>query len=283
MNLDKFFGFLTNISSKIVISILIAIFIVLIYNVAPLAKTVGLFSIFGTDWAPNNGKFGGLVPIVGTVLTTFLSMVIAIPFAMGIAVFLSSIINKRLSFISIFIELLAAIPSIIYGMWGLFYLVPLIGKLSDTDGMGLLTASIVISLMILPFIASITKDAIATTPQILCESAYALGATRYNVLKDIIFPYIKNTIVISVILAFGRAIGETMAVTFVLGGVHRFPNSIFAPTTSIPVTLANEFSEASSGDFRSSLYSLALILLVISTVIIYISKRMLINGEKHDI
>ena len=201
-------------------------------------------------------------------------MILATPVAIGIAIFLTEIAPFKIrNFFSINIELLAAIPSIVYGMWGFLYFVPLIQKLFGGTGMGLLTGGIVLSIMILPFIASVTRDSMQTTPEILKESAYALGATQFDVIKDVVFPYSKAGIIGSIILALGRAFGETMAVAFLLGGLPVVPSSITDPATSIPVTLATQFGEAMGNKiYESSLFYLALILFVISFFTIAIAK-----------
>ncbi|MDY0117599.1 MAG: phosphate ABC transporter permease subunit PstC, partial [Sulfurimonadaceae bacterium] len=187
--------------------------------------------------------------------------------------FLSEIVHDNLKgFFGVSVELLAAIPSVVYGMWGLFFFVPILRALFGGTGIGLLAAGIVLAIMILPFMAAVTRDAMNTTPDILKESAYALGATQWDVIKDVIIPYAKAGIIGSVILALGRAIGETMAVTFVMGNVHHTPSSIIDPTTSIPVTLANEFAEADSSLYFSSLFGLALTLLIMSFVVIAVAK-----------
>ena len=216
--------------------------------------------------------YGGLVPIVGTILSTILAMLFAIPIAMGIAIFLSEIappfIHKP---VGIAIELLAAIPSIIYGMWGLFYFGPFIASIFGGASVSLLVAGMVLAVMIIPFMASLTRDSMNTTPDVLKESAYAIGATKFEVIKDVIFPYAKRGIIGSMILALGRALGETMAVAFVIGGVFNFPQKLTDPTVSIPVVLANSFAE-SSGMSLHVLFYLALILFVISFFIISFAK-----------
>jgi len=216
--------------------------------------------------------FGGLVPIVGTLLTTFIALVFALPIAMGIAVFLAEIAPKNISHIvGIAIELLAAIPSIIFGMWGLYYFAPIVADLVGGYQVSLLTAGLVLGVMILPFMAAITRDSMNTTPNVLKESAYALGATKFEVIKDIIFPYSKVGIIGSIILALGRALGETMAVAFLIGSIFVLPQAINDPTISIPVAMANNFGEA-SGLGESALFYLALILFVISFGVISIAK-----------
>ena len=223
---------------------------------------------------PSNVKvvYGGLIPIVGTVFSTILAMFFAVPIAMGIAVFLSEIAPPFISKpVSIAIELLAAIPSIIYGMWGLFYFGPLVAVVFGGSSVSLLVAGMVLAVMIIPFMASLTRDSMNTTPNVLKESAYAMGATKFEVIKDVIFPYAKKGIIGSIILALGRALGETMAVAFVIGGVFSIPHKLTDPTVSIPVVLANNFAE-SSGMSLSALFYLALILFVISFAVISFAK-----------
>jgi phosphate transport system permease protein len=216
--------------------------------------------------------YGGLVPVVGTLLSTLIAMFFAVPVALGIAIFLSEIAPPFISKpVGIAIELLAAIPSIIYGMWGLFYFGPLVSKIFGGGSVSLLVAGLVLGIMIIPFMASLSRDSMKTTPNVLKESAYAMGATKFEVIKDVIFPYAKSGIIGSMILALGRALGETMAVAFVIGGVFKLPEKITDPTVSIPVVLANNFAE-SSGISLSVLFYLALILFVISFAVISIAK-----------
>ena len=216
--------------------------------------------------------FGGLIPIVGTLLSTLIALVFALPIAMGIAVFLAEIAPKNISHIvGIAIELLAAIPSIIFGMWGLYYFAPIVADIVGGYQVSLLTAGLVLGVMILPFMAAITRDSMNTTPGVLKESAYALGATKFEVIKDIIFPYSRTGIIGSIILALGRALGETMAVAFLIGSIFSLPTAINSPTISIPVAMANNFGEA-SGLGESALFYLALILFMISFGVISIAK-----------
>jgi len=224
--------------------------------------------------------YGGFVPIVGTILSTLIAMAFAMPIAMGISVFLSEIAPKFLiKPVGLAIELLAAIPSIIYGMWGLFYFAPIVQKIFGGSQISLLTAGLVLGVMILPFMAAITRDAMNTTPDVLKESAYSLGATKFEVVKDIIFPYAKVGIIGSIILSLGRALGETMAVAFLIGSVFKVPNLLTSPTTSIPVVLANNFGEA-SGNMMSALFYLAFILFVFSFIIIGSAKFYFLRGHR---
>ena len=224
------------------------------------------------DDTPTKTIYGGLVPLVGTILSTLIALLFAMPIAMGIAIFLAEIAPKNISsFVGGAIELLAAIPSIIFGMWGLYYFAPIVADLFGGFQVSLLTAGLVLGVMILPFMAAITRDSMNTTPDILKESAYALGATKFEVIKDVIFPYSKVGIIGSIILSLGRALGETMAVAFLIGSVFELPHKITDPTISIPVALANNFGEA-SGLGMSSLFYLALILFVMSFAVISFAK-----------
>jgi len=271
-------------SAMVSFFILIGIFSVLFTYAQDALHEFGLDFLGSEAWETDEddeelGLFGGYIPIIGTILSTTIAMIIATPLAMGIAIFLTEIAHKSLvKPVSIAIELLAAIPSIIYGMWGLFYFAPIIQSVFGGQGVGLLTAGIVLAIMIIPFMAAITRDSMNTVPDVLKESAYAMGATKFEVIKDIIMPYSKGGIIGSIILALGRALGETMAVAFLIGSVMNLPNRITDPTTSIPVLLANNFSEA-QGLEMSSMYYLALILFIVSFVIISIAKFYLLGRK----
>lgn len=271
--IDKIFANTTKFIAIGVLLIVAWIFTVLFEHSLESIKAFGFSFLTEDKWAPNLEKFGALPAIYGSVVSTFLAMLLAVPVAIGVAIFLSEIAHAKIKMpVGVSIELLAAIPSVVYGMWGLFYFVPIIRDIFGGIGISMLTAGIVLSIMILPFMAAVTRDAMNTTPDILKESAYALGATKWDVVKDIIIPYAKAGIIGSFILALGRAIGETMAVTFVMGNVHNISIDLTQPATSIPVTLANEFAEADSELYYSSLFELSLLLLVISFTIISIAK-----------
>ncbi|MDF1874747.1 phosphate ABC transporter permease subunit PstC [Sulfurimonas sp. SAG-AH-194-I05] len=304
--MEKIFQKLSLASASLVFVILVGIFITLFNSSKVAIDEFGFDFITNTDWNKDitienkydgiineedteedddsmlfdeddedlNTKtvFGGLVPIVGTLLTTLIALVFALPIAMGIAVFLAEIAPKNISHVvGIAIELLAAIPSIIFGMWGLYYFAPIVADLVGGYQVSLLTAGLVLGVMILPFMAAITRDSMNTTPSVLKESAYALGATKFEVIKDIIFPYSKTGIIGSIILALGRALGETMAVAFLIGSIFVLPTAINTPTISIPVAMANNFGEA-SGLGESALFYLALLLFLMSFSIISIAK-----------
>lgn len=271
--IDKLFLHLSKLAAVAILLLVAWIFTVLFLNSIDSMEVFGLDFITESKWAPNLEKFGALPAVYGSVVSTFLAMLFAVPLAIGVAIFLSELAPSRLKApVGVSIELLAAIPSVIYGMWGLFYFVPIVREVFGGIGISMLTAGIVLSIMILPFMAAVTRDAMNTTPDILKESAYALGGTKWDVIKDIVIPYAKAGIIGSFILALGRAIGETMAVTFVMGNVHKISLDLTAPATSIPVTLANEFTEADTELYYSSLFELSLLLLVISFTIISIAK-----------
>jgi phosphate transport system permease protein len=281
-------------STLLVVLILFAIFVVLYKESSLSIHTFGVWHFITSKvWNPPMEKFGGAPAIFGTVVSTLISILIAVPVAIGIAIFLTEIAPHSLRTpVGVAIELLAAIPSIIYGMWGLFFFAPFmrdylqpvihatLGKLpligswfsGYTPGIGLLTASIVLSIMILPFTAAIARDSFNMVPDILKESAYALGATKWDVMKDVVIPYARLGVVGGVVLSLGRALGETMAVTFVMGNQPVIPHSLLEPATSITVTLANEFTEADTDLYLSSLFYLALILFVMSFLVISVGK-----------
>ncbi len=272
----KLFKDFSLFSATLSFFLLIGIFSVLFSYAQESIHEFGFDFLYNEVWEADEddegGIFGGFIPIVGTLLSTLIAMVIATPLAMGISIFLTEIApTKLIAPVSIAIELLAAIPSIIYGMWGLFYFAPIVQSTIGGDGVGLLTAGIVLAIMIIPFMAAITRDAMNTAPLVLKESAYAMGATKFEVIKDIVMPYAKGGIIGSIILALGRALGETMAVAFLIGSVMSIPSRITDPTTSIPVLLANNFAEAQDLEM-SSMYYLALVLFIVSLVIISVAK-----------
>ncbi len=249
--------------------------------------------IFSTDWDPVRESFGGLPAIVGTIISTIIASAISIPICIGIAIFISEIAPKRLKPVfTTGVELLGAIPSIIYGMWGFFVISPLMAdyvepflqeKLEGVPilsflvegaptGIDVLTSSFVLSIMIIPFMTAIVKDAFEMTPTLLKEAGYGLGATKWEVIKDIVIPYAFPGIVGGAILSIGRALGETMAIAFLTGNVHKIPTSLLDQYTTITVTIANEFTEADQDIYLSSLYLLALVLFLMSFAFIILSK-----------
>ena len=280
----RIFKPLSLVSAWMVLLILAAIFGTLWYYSRDAMHDFGFWHFITTStWEvgedDEGGVFGGLIPILGTLASTLIAMLFAVPIAMGIAIFLTEIATESLKApVGIAIELLAAIPSIIYGMWGLFYFGPIVQSLFGGQSNSLLTAGLVLGIMVIPFMAAITRDAMNTTPAVLKESAYAMGATRFEVIKDVIFPYARRGVISSIILSLGRALGETMAVAFLIGGVFRFPDSLTQPTISIPVLLANNFAEA--GDLElSAMFYMALILFGISFLTITIAKFFFLRRE----
>ncbi|MFC7300482.1 phosphate ABC transporter permease subunit PstC [Cognatiluteimonas weifangensis] len=256
----------------------------------------GLGFLWSDAWDPVNQVFGALVPIYGTVVTAVIAMAIAVPVSFGIAMFLTEIAPKWLrGAVGAAIELLAGIPSIIYGMWGLFVLVPvlaehvypwvdahlgqwpLIGALFSGPplGLGMGTAGLVLAIMVIPFIASVMREVFLTVPGRLKESAYALGSTRWEVVWDVVLPYTRSAVIGGIFLGLGRALGETMAVTFVLGNAHELTASLLMPGNSIAATIANEFAEADSEMYRSSLIALGFVLFLVTFVVLSLARLML--------
>ncbi len=272
----KLFRNFSFLSATLSFFLLVGIFAILFTYAQEAMQEFGFDFLLSETWEADEddegGIFGGYIPIIGTLLSTLIAMTLAVPLAMGIAIFLTEIASDTIGKpVSIAIELLAAIPSIIYGMWGLFYFAPIVQSVFGGNGVGLLTAGMVLAIMVIPFMAAISRDAMNTTPLVLKESAYAMGATKFEVIKDVIMPYSKGGIIGSIILSLGRALGETMAVAFLIGSVMSIPGSITDPTTSIPVLLANNFAEAQDLEM-SSMYFLALILFVVSFIIISVAK-----------
>ncbi len=296
------FSVVTAVSSLSIIVLIVGILIVLVSESSLAIRKFGILQfLISTDWNPVRETFGAATTLYGTLVTTVLSLIIAIPVAIGIAVFVTEIApNFVKGPIGVAIELLAAIPSIIYGMWGLFTLapimstyvepvlqqtlgtLPLFSALFEGTPMGidLLTASIILSIMIIPFTASISRDSFNLTPEVVKESAYALGATKWEVVKNIVIPYSKLGVFGGIVLSMGRAIGETMAVAFVLGNNHQITSSLLDAAATITVSLANEFSEADSDIYLSSLFYLALVLFVLSFITLAIAKILLIRAER---
>jgi len=296
-----FFSF-TLITALSIIIISFGIFVVLFKESLPAMNKFGFENfIFSTEWDPVQESFGALPALIGTLITSFLALLFATPIAIGIAIFITEIAPPFLKgIIGTAIELLAAIPSIIYGMWGLFTLapimsqdvepflqktvgkLPLIGKLFEGTPLGvdLFTASIILSIMIIPFTASIARDSFNLTPSVLKESAYAMGATKWEVVKDVVMPYSKLGVLGGVGLSLGRALGETMAVAFVLGNLNQIPKSLFDAAATVTVKLANEFTEADKDIYLSSLYFLAFLLFIMSFAILAIAKILIVRAEK---
>ncbi|RJP58172.1 MAG: phosphate ABC transporter permease subunit PstC [Deltaproteobacteria bacterium] len=299
---DLIFLLVSGLASLSVIALIVGILFTLISESSLSIEKFGLWGfISSTDWNPVKESFGAATNLFGTAITTVLSILIAVPVAIGIAIFVTEIAPNFLKGpIGAAIELLAAIPSIIYGMWGLFTLapimanyiepalqksigsLPLVGMLFEGTPMGidLLTASVILSIMIIPFTASISRDAFNLTPAVIKESAYALGATKWEVVRSIVLPYSKLGVFGGIVLSLGRALGETMAVAFVLGNNHQITSSLFDAAATITVTLANEFTEADTDIYLSSLFYLALLLFLMSFIILALAKFFILKAER---
>ena len=297
---DFFFFRVTQSFSLLVLLALLGIIISLFINAWPTFHKFGLQFIWRVEWDIIKNDFGAAIAVVGTVASAAIAMVLAVPLAFGIAVFLTETCPTWLRRpLGTSIELLAAVPSIIYGMFGLFVFaplfadfiqvpvkallggMPLIGFLfgGATNGMGILAAGIVLAFMVLPFVAAVMRDVFEITPAILRESAYGLGCTTWEVVRKVVLPYTQKGVIGGVMLGLGRALGETMAVTFVIGNANRMPTSLFSPGTSIASVLANEFGEAEGLHF-STLFALGFLLFVITFVVLATAKAMINRAEK---
>jgi phosphate transport system permease protein len=297
---DNLFRGVTLFFAVAVLALLGGVIIALIIGAWPALTSFGFGFVVTEVWNPVTNKFGALAPIYGTIVTSLIAMLIGVPVSFGIAVFITELCPPMLKRpLGIAIELLAGIPSIIYGIWGLFVLAPflqqtvqpflintlghapLIGKLfaGPPYGIGVLTASIILAVMVLPFITSITRDVFETVPHMLKESAYGLGSTTTEVIWKVVLPYTRVGVIGAVMLGLGRALGETMAVTFVIGNAHKIAASILAPGTTISATIANEFTEAVGDLYTSSLIALGLILFIITFVVLAAAKLLLLRLE----
>ena len=300
---DKAFEWLTGCFAFLVFSILAAVLVSLAVGSAMTLEKYGFSFIWSTDWDPVQEKFGALVPIVGTLATSFIAMLIGVPVSFGIALFLTELSPAWLKRpLGTAIELLAAIPSIIYGMWGLFVFTPLfqshvqpllINVLGDIPllgalfqgppmGIGMMAAGLILSIMVIPFIAAVMRDVFELVPPMLKESAYGLGASTWEVVWRVVLPYTKIGVVGGIMLGLGRALGETMAVTFVIGNAHRLSVSLMAPGNSIASALANEFTEAVGDLYFSALIELGLILFLITTIVLALSKFLLMRLARQE-
>lgn len=300
--MDLLFKNLTRTFAFLVFILLAAIMVSLIYGSRQSISEYGFSFLWTNDWNPVEDSYGALVPIVGTLLTSVIALIIAVPISFGIAMFLTELAPNWLKRpLGTAIEMLAAIPSIIYGMWGLFVFVPIfqsyvqpgliaffepipvLGQLfaGPPFGIGVFTAGLILSIMIIPFISAVMRDVFELVPPLLKESAYGLGGTTWEVVWKVILPYTKHGVVGGIMLGLGRALGETMAVTFVIGNSFNLPESLFAPSNSIASALANEFNEA-GGMQKSALLELGLILFLITTVVLAFSKLLLLRLGRND-
>jgi len=300
---DSFFRIISFTSAMFVLVLLAAILCVLAIRAWPALSTFGWRFFTTSQWDVVGNVFGGLAPITGTLVTSLIAMAFAVPIAFGIATFITQLAPEWFKRpVGIAIELLAAVPSIIFGMWGLFVFAPFFGKylqplisstlgklpfagqlfLGAPIGIGPFTAGFILALMSLPFITAVMRDVFEVVPTELRESAFAMGATTWEVVWKIILPYTKSGVISAVILGLGRALGETMAVTFVVGNSHNLSPSLFMPGTTIAATIANDFAEASTGLHQSALIALGLLLFIITFIVLSLSRILLIYLEKRQ-
>ena len=301
---DVLFSALAHGAAWLTLALMAGILVSLTIGAMPAIREYGLSFLWHSEWDPVQNRYGGLVMIYGTLMTSFIALLIAVPVSFGIALFLTELSPLWLKRpLGTAIELLAAVPSIVYGMWGLlvfspilsqyvqqplqsiFHGVPFLGQLFSGPpvGIGLLSAGIILSIMIIPFIASVMRDVFEVTPPMLKESAYALGSTTWEVVWNVVLPYTRTGVVGGIMLGLGRAIGETMAVTFVIGNFNQLNSlSLFEAANSITSALANEFGEAAPGLHQASLIYLGLVLFLITFVVLSISKILLQQLKKRE-
>jgi phosphate transport system permease protein len=301
---DIVFSFLSHAAAAVTLLILVAIIGSLLVGAWPAIKEYGLSFLWRTQWDPVQNEYGGLVMIYGTVATSLIALVIAVPVSFGIALFLTELSPGWLRRpLGIAVELLAAVPSIVYGMWGLLVFSPVLSTyvqqplqrlLADVPvlrdlvsgapvGIGILSAGIILAIMIIPFIAAVMRDVFEVTPALLKESAYGLGATTWEVVSKVVLPYTKTGVVGGIMLGLGRALGETMAITFVIGNFNQLDSlSLFEAANSITSALANEFAEAGEGLHQASLIYLGLVLFFITFVVLSLSKLLLLQLKKSE-
>jgi phosphate transport system permease protein len=300
---DRVFERVTLGFALFVLATLVAILVALGVAAWPALDKFGLGFFFTNSWNPVTSVFGGLAPIYGTIVTSLIALAIGVPVSFGIALFLTEMAPAALKRpLGTAVELLAAIPSIIYGMWGLFVFAPLFGDhvqplLNATlggipvigalfqgppNGIGVLTAGIILSVMIIPFIASVMRDVFEVVPPVLKESAYGLGATTWEVVWNVVLPYTRVGVIGGVMLGLGRALGETMAVTFVIGNAYKISAGLFEPGNSIASALANEFNEASDPIHRASLIALGLVLFLLTFIVLALSRMLIARLAKGE-
>jgi phosphate transport system permease protein len=301
---DRLFALAAHGAAWLTLALLLGILISLIAGASPAIKEYGLSFLWRSEWDPVQDRYGGLVMIYGTLMTSVIALVIAVPVSFGIALFLTELSPQWLKRpLGVAIELLAAVPSIVFGMWGLlvfgpllatyvqqplqhvFKGVPVLGTLfaGPPVGIGLLSAGVILAIMIIPFIASVMRDVFEVTPPLLKESAYGLGSTTWEVVWNVVLPFTKTGVVGGIMLGLGRALGETMAVTFLIGNANQLNSiSLFEPANSITSALANEFAEAGEGLHQASLIYLGLVLFFITFVVLAFSKLLLAQLKKGE-
>ncbi len=300
---DALFEHTTRFFALLVLATLVGILLALLVTAWPALQKFGPAFFFTNVWNPVTSTFGGLAPIYGTLATSFIALLIGVPVSFGIALFLTEMCPAPLKRpLGTAVELLAAIPSIIYGMWGLFIFAPLfgdhvqpfltatVGKLpvigalfqGAPNGIGILTAGIILSVMIIPFVASVMRDVFEIVPPVLKESAYGIGATTWEVVWNIVLPYTKVGVIGGIMLGLGRALGETMAVTFVIGNAYKISAGLFEPGNSIASALANEFNEAADPVHRASLIALGLVLFLLTFIVLALSRMLIAQLAKGE-
>jgi phosphate transport system permease protein len=298
---DVIFRALTRAAAIGVLIILGGVILSLVAGSLPALKTFGFNFLVTERWNPVTEQFGALAPIYGTLVTSFIAMLIAVPLGLLIATFLTELCPMWLRRpVGIAIELLAGIPSIIYGIWGLFvfapflqetlqpFLITIFGPIPVLSalfagppyGIGTLTAGLILAIMVLPFVTAISRDVFDAVPPVLKEAAYGIGCTTWEVVRYVVIPYTRVGVIGGVMLGLGRALGETMAVTFVIGNAHKISASLLAPGTTISATIANEFTEAVGDLYTSSLIALGLILFVITFIVLAVARYMLLRIER---
>jgi phosphate transport system permease protein len=298
---DRLFRLTATGFAILVLVILAGVIVALVQGALPALSKFGFSFVTTEEWNPVTDEFGALAPIYGTLVTSAIAMLVGIPVAFGIALFITELCPVWLKRpLGVMIELLAAIPSIIYGIWGLFVFAPFLQRtvqplIVDTLGnvpgigylfagpplgIGILTAGLILAIMVLPFISAVMRDVFETVPAMLKESAYGIGATTWEVMRHVVLPYTRVGVVGGIMLGLGRALGETMAVTFVIGNAHEITGSLLAPGTTISAALANEFTEAVGDIYLSSLIALGFILFLITFAVLAIAKAMLLQLEK---
>jgi len=302
--MDRLFGWAAKAAAILTLSLLLGILASLVVGAWPAISKYGLSFLTSTVWDPVAEDFGGLVMIYGTLATSFIALLIAVPVSFGIALFLTELSPAWLKRpLGTAIELLAAVPSIVYGMWGLLVFGPILAKYVQQPlqsvfgnvpllgtffsgppvGIGILSAGIILAIMIIPFIAAVMRDVFDVTPPMLKESAYALGSTTWEVMWKVVLPYTKSGVVGGIMLGLGRALGETMAVTFVIGNFNQLDSlSLFQAANSITSALANEFAEASTGLHQAALIYLGLVLFFITFVVLSLSKLLLARLQRNE-
>lgn len=279
---EKVFKNSLTLSAITVVVILLAIFFTLLVNSLPSLKAFGIHFFFNKTWDPVADEYGALPFLTGTLITSFLALLISTPFSIAVAIFLGEYYKKG-AVAEVFknvIDLLAGIPSVIYGFWGIFVLVPIVRTIEmklhiPPYGVGIFTSSVILAIMILPFSVSLSRQVISMVPKHLKEAAYSLGATRFEVILKIIIPYTKSGLFAGLLLALGRALGETMAVTMLIGNTHAIPTGIFSPGNTMASVIANEFSEATGKLYTSALIEMGLFLFVVATIINILGKQII--------